>query len=164
MAEDVFDSEGSELFLSLDGTTLVAFDCPTGITGLGFSATERESWCLNETISRSRPGKRKLSAFTVPFRVTKGSETHKYLLSLSEEGVANIELPYGIGWSDGTSDPVLTAGEVTPPGTSPNWTRTVTAGSMFVSSVSFDFADGEDVMGSLTAMPQTQKTYWKPVV
>lgn len=160
MAE-YFDSEGTELFLSLDGTTLVAFDCPTGISGLGFTASERESSCLNETVSVSRPGKRKLNAFQVPFRVTAGSDTHAHLLSLSDPTVANIELLYGIGWTDGTADPVIVTGAVKPPGTDPTWTRTVTAGSLFVSAVSFDFTDGSDVMGSFTAMPQTQKTYHK---
>ncbi len=162
MAENVFDSEGTELFLSLDGTTVITFDCPTGISGLGFTANERESSCLNETVSTSRPGKRKLSAFQVPFRVTKGSVAHKHMLGLSEEGNPNIELPYAIGWSDGVADPALTTGAFVAPGTAPAYTRTTTVGSLYVGSVTFDFQDGEDVMGSFTAMPQTQKTYWKP--
>ena len=161
--DDVFDSEGTELFISLDGDVSLNFDCPTALTGLGFTAAERERSCLNNPISFSRPGKRKLNAFQVPFRVTRGSAAHKYLLGLTEETNANIEIPYAVAWTDGTADPVLASGEYVAPGIAPAYTRTTTVGSMYVSAVSFDFADGEDVMGSFTAMPQSQKTYWKPV-
>ena len=162
MASDLFDSEGTEVFLSFDGTTSTEFDCPTGISGVGFTAAERDSSCLNSTISVSKPGKRKLNAFTVPFRVTRGSAAHKFLIALSDEANPNIEIPYAIAWSDGTVAPVLAAGVYGPPGTGPAWTRTVTVGSLYVSAVSFDFADGQDVMGSWTAMPQSQETIWKP--
>lgn len=164
MAEDMYDSDGTELFLSLDGTTVINFDCPTALTGLGFTAAEREQSCLNNPISTSKPGKRKLNAFQVPFRVTRGSDAHQYLLGLSEEANPNLELPYAVGWTDGTADPDLdTSGAFVAPGTGPAWTRTTTVGSLYVSAVSFDFNDGQDVMGSFTAMPQSQKTYWKPV-
>lgn len=162
MADNLIDSEGTELFLSFDGTTATAFDCPTGITGLGFTTAERTSSCLNETISKSRPGKRTLSAFQVPFRLIAGSEAHAYLLSLSKEGEANVELPYAIALSDGTADPTLTAGAFVAPGTSPNFTRTVAIGTLYVGSVTIDMADGEDVMGTFTAMPQSLEWFLKP--
>lgn len=162
MADDIFDSEGSELFLSLDGSTVLAFDCPTGMAGFGFSANERDSSCLSETVGKSKPGKRKLNNPTIQFRVTKGSEAHQFLLALSEEGEPNPEILYAVGWSDGTADPVISTGAFVPPGTGPAWTRTCTVGSCYVSAVSFDFAEGQDVMGSFTFMPQSQKTHWKP--
>ena len=241
-----FNSEGSELYVSLNGINLVVFDCPIGVTGLGFTASERESPCLNEVVGKSRPGKRKLNSFQVPFRLVAGSSTHRYMLSLSEPTVANKEIPYGIGWSDGTANLTIAATLVdapragTPVGTVASAavtaggtgytsapvvaftggggtgataiavltgtvvtsivvteagsgyttvptvaltggagtgatatatlsallappTRTATVGSMFVSSVSFDFADGADVMGSFTAMPQSQRTWHKPL-
>lgn len=161
MADDYFDSEGTEFFLSLDGTTSVEFDCPTALNNLGFSSSERERSCLNSTISTSTPGKRKLNAFQVPFRVTRGSAVHKYLIGLSEEANPNLLLPYAVGWTDGTTAPVLAAGVYASPGTAPAWTRTVTFGDLKVSEVSFSFAEGEDVMGNMTAMPQSQKTTWK---
>lgn len=162
MAENTIDAEGSELFITLDGTTVLAFDCPTAITGLGFTAAERESSCLNELLSKSKPGKRKLNNFTVPFRLISGSVAHQHLMSLSTEGVANIEIPYAIGLSDGTADPTLVTGDFVAPGTGPAYTRTTVIGSMYVSSVNFDANDGEDVMGSFTAMPQSQVWYPKP--
>lgn len=163
MAENLIDSEGTELFLSLDGTTVLAFDCPTGITGMGFTAAERSSSCLNETIAKSRPGKRTLSNFQVPFRLTAGSEAHQYLLSLSKEGEVNAEIPYAIGLSDGTPDPTLTAGAFVAPGTPPNYTRTFAIGTLYVGGVSIDATDGEDVLGTFTAMPQSQEWFFKPV-
>ena len=163
MADNNYDAEGTELYLSLDGTDVIVMDCPTGLSGFGFTAAERDSSCINETISKSKPGKRKLNNPTIQFRVVKGSEAHQYLLSLSEEGVANPELLYAVGWTDGTADPTIASGAFVAPGTPPNYTRTFTLGSCYVSAVSFDFADGQDVMGSFTFMPQSQKTYWKPV-
>lgn len=159
--DNTFDSEGSELFLSLDGVDIIVMDCPTGMSGYGFAAAERDSSCLSETIAKSKPGKRKLNNPTVQFRVIKGSEAHQWLFSLSEEGEANPEILYALAWSDGTADPVIVSGAFVPPGTSPTWTRTCTVGSAYVSAVSFDTADGQDVMGSFTFMPQSQKTYWK---
>ena len=162
MADNLIDSEGTELFLSFDGTTATVFDCPTGITGLGFTTAERTSSCLNETISRSRPGKRTLSAFQVPFRLTAGSEAHAYLLGLSKEGEANVEIPYAIALSDGTADPTLTAGAFVAPGTSPNFTRTVAVGTLYVGGVTIDMSEGEDVLGTFTAMPQSLEWFLKP--
>ena len=161
MADNTYDAEGTELYLSLDGTTVTVFDCPTGMSGFGFTAAERDSSCLNETIAKSKPGKRKLNNPTVQFRVIAGSDAHQFLLALSEEGEPNPEILYAVGWTDGTADPVISTGAFVPPGTSPTWTRTCTMGSCYVSAVSFDFADGQDVMGSFTFMPQTQKTEWK---
>lgn len=160
--KNLIDSEGSELFLSFDGTTAVAFDCPTGITGLGFTAAERTSSCLNETVAKSKPGRRTLSNFQVPFRLIAGSEAHQYLLSLTKEGTANIELPYAVALSDGTADPTLTAGAFVAPGTSPNYTRTVAIGTLYVGSVTIDANEGEDVLGTFTAMPQSQEWFFKP--
>jgi len=160
--DNLIDSEGTELFLSLDGTTVLAFDCPTGLTGLGFTAAERESSCLNETISKSRPGKRKLSNFQVPFRLIAGSAAHQYLLNLAKEGEANLELPFAIGLSDGTADPTISSGAFVAPGTPPNYTRTFAIGTLFVGSVSVDATDGEDVLGTFTAMPQSLEWFFKP--
>lgn len=160
--DEVFDSEGTELFLSLDGATVLNFDCPTAMTGLGFTAAERERSCLNNPIGTRRAGKRTLNAFQVPFRVTRGSEAHQYLFGLSEESNPNLEIPYAVGWTDGSADPVLASGEFVAPGVAPNYTRTTTVGTLQVSGLSFDFAEGEDVIGTFTAMPQSQRTYWKP--
>ena len=43
-------------------------------------------------------------------------------LDLSEEGEANPEILYAVGWTDGTADPVISTGAFVPPGISPNWT------------------------------------------
>lgn len=160
--DDTFDSQGTELYLSLDGTTVVAFDCPTGITGLGITSEERDRGCLNETVGASRPGRRRLTAVTVPFRVVKGSEAHQWLMGLLDPAEPSVEVPFAIGWSDGTADPALASGAFVAPGTGPAWTRTVTAGTAYVSAVNFDFADGQDVIGSFTFMPQSATTTWKP--
>lgn len=161
--DNTIDADGTELFISLDGTTVLAFDCPTAITGLGFTAAERSSSCLSETVAKSKPGKRTLSNFQVPFRLIAGSEAHQHLLSLTKEGTANIEIPYAVALTDGTADPPITSGAFVPPGTSPNYTRTCAIGTLYVGSVSIDANEGEDVLGTFTAMPQSQEWFFKPV-
>lgn len=161
MADNTFDSDGTELFLSLNGSVAIQFDCPTAITGLGFTATERTQSCLNSTISNKRAGKRELNAFQVPFRLIAGSQAHQYLMSLFDDATANLEIPYAIALTDGTSDPALVSGSFVAPGSSPNWTRTVAVGDLQVSALTIDFNDGEDVMGSFTALPMSVKWYYK---
>ena len=148
------DSQGTELFLSTDGTTAVKFDCPTAITGAGYSTAEINEDCLDSPFSTTRPGRKTLSPFTVPFIVQDGSEVHEWLLSSASTPSALI--PYAIALANGVADPVLTAGVFAAPGTAPNYTRTVASGSGYIGNLTIDIANGDVVRGSFTFSPQTQ--------
>ena len=75
MADNSIESQGTELVLSLDGTTVLKFDCPTALTGIGFTAGEIPTNCLDSVNESSRPGRKKLNSFAVPFIVQEGSAT-----------------------------------------------------------------------------------------
>ena len=102
MADNSIESQGTELFLSLDGTTVLKFDCPTALNGIGFTAGEIPNNCLDSVTETSRPGRKKLNAFSVPFIVQEGSEAHEYVLDLVNNATA--EVPYAIALSNGTGD------------------------------------------------------------
>lgn len=158
MADDTIDSQGTELFLSFNGTTVTAFDCPTAITGMGFTTNEMDNGCLSDTVQTTKPGKKRLNSITVPYRVISGSVAHRWLMDQTNQ--PSVELPYCIGWADGTADPSLSAGAFQAPGGS-NPTRTCTIGTCFVGGNTIDFNDGEVVTGTFTFSPQSQTTVHK---
>jgi hypothetical protein len=147
------DATGTELFLSLDGTTVLKFDCPTAINNIGFAAGEVANGCLDSTSDTSRPGKPKLNAITVPYIVQAGSEAHEYLANLPNSPIA--ELPYCVALSDGTADPTITTGAFVAPGGAGTETRSSYIGTCFVSANAVSIDNGI-VTGSFTFMPQTQ--------
>ena len=153
MADDTIDSQGTELFLSFNGTDVVAFDCPTAITGLGFTTNEMDNGCLSSTVQTTKPGKKRLNTVSVPFRLISGSVAHQWLLD--QTNAASVEIPYAVGLADGTVDPTLSAGAFVVPGGS-NPQRTFATGTAFVSGVTIDANDGETVNGTFTFMPQSQ--------
>jgi hypothetical protein len=154
MADNSFDATGTELFLSLDGTTVLKFDCPTAINGIGFTTNEVNNGCLDDVADTSRPGKKKLNAVTVPYNVQAGSEAHEYLANLQNN--VTEEIPYCIALSDGTADPTITAGAFVAPGGSGTETRSSYIGTCFVSANSAEIQNGNIVTGSFTFMPQSQ--------
>lgn len=152
--DNSYDSQGTDLFLSFDGTAGVKFDCPTAFNGLGFTTSEIPLDCLDAVVETSRPGKKKLNAFTVPFILQAGSAAHEWLTDSSNNPTE--EIPYAIALSDGTANPTLTAGEFVAPGTSPAFTRTIIAGTGYVGSLSIDVNNGDVLRGSFTFSPQAQ--------
>lgn len=158
MTDNTIDSQGTELYLSIDGTTVLAFDCPTAFNGIGFTTSEMQTGCLNTTVNTTRPGKKTLSPVTVPFRLIDGSAAHEWLIDQMNE--AAVEVPYFIGLANGTADPTLTAGVfVAPGGVTP--TRSGFMGACYVSSVQIDVNDGEVVAGSFTFAPQSMTPVYK---
>lgn len=153
MADNSFDATGTELFLSLDGTTVLKFDCPTAISNIGFSAPEVPNGCLDSTSDTGRPGKPKLNAINVPYIVQAGSEAHEYLANIPNSPIT--ELPYCVALSDGTADPTITTGAFVGPGTAGSETRSTYKGTCFVSANAVSIDNGI-VTGSFTFMPQTQ--------
>ena len=159
MADNSIESQGTELFLSLDGTTVLKFDCPTALNGIGFTAGEIPNNCLDSVTETSRPGRKKLNAFSVPFIVQEGSEAHEYVLDLVNNATA--EVPYAIALSNGTDDPTLTAGAFVAPGGVGTETRTIAHGTGRVSGVTVDINDGDLVRGSFTFLPETLAWVYK---
>ncbi len=158
--DNSYDSQGTDLFLSIDGTAVIKFDCPTALNGLGYTTAEINLDCLDAIIETSRPGKKKLSAFTVPFILQGGSDAHAWLLDTTNNPTE--EIPYAIGLSDGTADPTLTAGAFVAPGTPPAFTRTVITGTGYAGSMTIDANNGDVIRGSFTFSPQSQVWTRKP--
>lgn len=147
------DAQGTELFLSTDGTTIAKFDCPTAITGLGYSTAEINEDCLDAPFATTRPGRKTLSPFTVPFIVQRGSEIHQWLLNSANSPSELI--PYAIADSDGLADPTLTDGEFVAPIASGDYTRTVAVGTGYIGNLTIDYNNGDLKRGSFTFSPQT---------
>lgn len=154
MTDNTIDSVGSELFLSFDGATVVAFDCPTAINGLGFTSTQMNTSCLNSPNGTQRPGRRNFTPITVPFRFIDGSAAQEWLLDNMD--AAAVEIPYYIGLANGTADPTMSGGLFVAP-----TTRTGFKGTCYVSDLSIDATDGEVVMGSFTFLPQSVAPTYK---
>ena len=159
MADDTIDSMGTELYLSLDGTTGVVFDCPTAFNGLGFTTSEMQNGCLNSTIQTTRPGRKTLSPVSVPFRLLSGSATHEWLLD--QINAAAIELPYCLCLSDGVADPTVALGVFVPPGGTGTETRSGFLGTAYIASATIDINDGEVVSGTFTFNPQSMLPFYK---
>lgn len=159
MADNSLDATGTEFFLSLDGTTVLKFDCPTAINGIGFTTGEVPNGCLDDTADTSRPGKKKLNTLSVPYNVQVGSEAHEYLMNLVNNPTE--EIPYAIGWSNGTDDPTIATGAFVAPGTPGAETRTITHGTGYVASNNIDINNGAIYAGTFTFLPQSQTTVFK---
>ena len=149
MSDNSFDATGTELFLSLDGTSVLKFDCPTGITGIGFTTGEIPLDCLDSIAETSRPGKKKIQTMTVPYIVMADSDAHEYLMNLINNPTQ--EIPYLIGYSDGTADPTITDGAFA---NLPS--RSVIKGTGYVASNNVEINNGQVYRGSFTFMPQSQ--------
>lgn len=158
MTDLSIESQGFELFISLDGTTVLKFDCPTAIEGIGFSTSERSNTCLDSANETARPGRKKINPFSVPFLMQAGSTGQEYILDGTDNAAA--EIPYCIAWSDGTSDPTLSGGAfVAPGGGTP--TRTITHGTGYISALNWGAAENELIRGSFTFSPLTQIYVYK---
>lgn len=156
--DNSLNSQGTELFLSIDNTTVLKFDCPTAINGLGYSTNELPNSCLDSVSETTRPGRKKISDLTVPFLFQSGSASQKYVLDTLSN--PSLELPYAIALSDGVTDPTLTAGVfVVPGGATP--TRTTIIGTGYVSGYNVDVNDGAVISGTFTFKPQSQVWAYK---
>ena len=78
---------------------------PTAITGGGYSTAEINEDCLDSPYASTRPGRKTLSPFTIPFIVQDGSEIHEWLLNTAD-GPSEL-LPFALALSNGVDDPVL---------------------------------------------------------
>ncbi|RRU23575.1 phage tail tube protein [Stenotrophomonas sp. 278] len=150
MTEGVIKTQGSELFtvdkLSSSVASVLKFECPTGITGLGGAADQIESTCLDTVGDKEyEGGLGNPGQVSVPFNFIPRSGSHQILFELKE---SREVIPWLIGLSDGTAVPTLdTEDELVAPA-SP--ARTSIAFRGYVSDLNIDIATNEIVRGTLT--------------
>lgn len=159
MADNSVDSQGTGLYLSTDGTSLIRFNCPTDITGLGFTTADIALNCLDAPSQTTRPGQKTISPFTVNFIYQQGSEIHEWILDLVNNPTP--EIPYCIADSDGTADPTIAAGVISPPGGSGTATRTCAIGTGYIGSLTYGYGNGDVKRGSFVFTPQSQVNEFK---
>ena len=150
MTEGVVKTQGTELFtvdaLSSSVASVLKFECPTGITGLGGAADQLETTCLDTvgdkefTGGLGNPGQ-----VSVPFNFIPRSGSHQILFDLKESAEV---MPWVIGLSDGTGTPTLDSNDVLVPQESPARTSIYFKG--YVADLNIDIATNEIVRGTLT--------------
>ena len=150
MTEGVVKTQGTELFtvdaLSSSVASVLKFECPTGITGLGGAADQLETTCLDTvgdkefTGGLGNPGQ-----VSVPFNFIPRSGSHQILFDLKESAEV---MPWMIGLSDGTGTPTLDSNDDLVPQASPARTSIYFKG--YVADLNIDIATNEIVRGSLT--------------
>ena len=151
-AEDTVPSQGTELFFSVDGTTVVKFACPTGITGMGGARDTIDTTCLDSVEAESRGGFKRPAALSIPFVFLPQDDSHQTLLDDLDESGDVVD--WAIALSDGTADPTITAGVWTQP-----TTRTSVTFKGYVADVNIDIATNEVVRGTLTLQRTGGKTW-----
>lgn len=161
MTEGVVKTQGSELFtvdaLSSSVASVLKFECPTGISGLGGAADQIETTCLDTQGDKEyEGGLGNPGQVTVPFNFIPRSGSHQILFDLKE---AREVLPWMIGLSDGVTPPTLDTDDTLIPPASP--LRTSALFNAYVADVNIDIATNEIVRGTLTLQRSGQVTwYW----
>jgi len=87
MTDGVIKTQGSELFtvdkLSSSTASVLKFECPTGITGLGGAADQIESTCLSTVGDKEyEGGLGNPGQVSVPFNFIPRSQSHQILFDL----------------------------------------------------------------------------------
>ncbi|OWQ73777.1 phage tail tube protein [Stenotrophomonas maltophilia] len=150
MTEGVIKTQGSELFtvdkLSSSAASVLKFECPTGINGLGGAADQIESTCLDTKGDKEyEGGLGNPGQVSVPFNFIPRSGSHQILFDLKE---SREVLPWLIGLSDGVSPPTLDSDEELVAPASP--LRTSIGFRGYVADLNIDIATNEIVRGTLT--------------
>ena len=150
MTEGVVKTQGTELFtvdaLSSSVASVLKFECPTGIIGLGGAADQLETTDLDTvgdkefTGGLGNPGQ-----VSVPFNFIPRSGSHQILFDLKESAEV---MPWVIGLSDGTGTPTLDSNDDLVPQASPARTSIYFKG--YVADLNIDIATNEIVRGTLT--------------
>jgi hypothetical protein len=161
MTDGVIKTQGTELFtvdtLSSSVASVLKFECPTGITGLGGAADQIESTCLSTVGDKEyEGGLGNPGQVSVPFNFIPRSGSHQILFDLKE---SREVIPWLIGLSDGVAPPTLGANDALVAPASP--TRTSIGFSGYVSDLNIDIATNEIVRGTLTIQRSGSVTpYW----
>ncbi len=150
MTDGVIKTQGTELFtvdtLSSSVATVLKFECPTGITGLGGAADQIESTCLSTVGDKEyEGGLGNPGQVSVPFNFIPRSGSHQILFELKK---SRQVIPWLIGLSDGVAVPALDSNDELVAPASPLRTSLGLRG--YVSDLNIDIATNEIVRGTLT--------------
>jgi hypothetical protein len=149
-------TQGTELFfldtVSNSDAEVVKLACPTGITGLGGAADQIEDTCLDNTTDKTyKRGLGNPGQVSVPFNMIPRDNSHQLLFTLQESGEV---LKWIVCLSEATTDPVVSAGEFTPPAD-----RSSIKFEGYVSDVNIDLATNDIVRGTLTIQRSGSVTF-----
>jgi len=161
MTEGVIKTQGTELFtvdtLSSSVASVLKFECPTGITGLGGAADQIESTCLSTVGDKEyEGGLGNPGQVTVPFNFIPRSLSHQILFDLKK---SRQVIPWMVGLSDGVAVPALDSDDELVAPASP--LRSSLGFRGYVSDVNIDIATNEIVRGTLTIQRSGEVVqYW----
>lgn len=149
-------TQGTVLYFIDAPTTVVAIQCPTGITGVSAPREQIETTCLEADAKSFIPGLRSPGAVSVALNFDPSQSSHKKIWDMYEAGTQGIK--FALGWSDGTDVPTASGGDFTLP-----TTRTFTAFTGFFTDVPQEFALNAVVTatvqiqtsGAITLTPKT---------
>lgn len=137
-------TQGTRLFFAAgEPLALNMMTCPTGITGLGSAIDQIDTTCLGNKMDRTyAAGLGSPAQVSVPF-IFKPEAIDQRLLLDSKE--TRVELEWMIAFSDTTTDPTLTAGDIVFPSTG-----TSASFRGYIADINFDVASNEVVRGTMT--------------
>jgi len=99
------DTQGTKLyFIDPDTFALTTVGCPTGITGFSAPRDEREVTCLEDLARSYEAGMITPGTISVALNFDPADASHVRLHELYNAGTS---FDWGIGLSDGTSDPTV---------------------------------------------------------
>lgn len=159
--DSAFETKGTHVyFVNQDGSTISAFSCPTGVTGLnGGTADTIDTTCLSTTgaFRTNITGFADTDQVTIPFIFYDGSASHIAAKALhSSKAIRG----WMVGLSDSTTAPTTLDTDgmlVSPTG------RSAFTFLASVSNMTFDVAVGDVVRGSMTLKPSGETTFYAAV-
>lgn len=93
-------TKGTQLYILDPRTsTITKLDCPKSITGLGESAPQIDTTCLDSTAMEFVPGMPSPNAVTIGLDFDTAKASHLLIYDLKKEQVVGVQ--FAIGWSDG---------------------------------------------------------------
>ncbi len=155
MANDYIPTQGTQVYFSSDDTTVEEIGCPLTIDVGASTADSIDTTCLSAKVRTSMPGLKTLGQITIVAAVQKGDDVYGDLIALANAAM-QTPVPWFIGLADGTDDPTVTTGELTPPADRSGYTF-----DGYVSSVSPQIEANNVVKYSLVIQPTTDLV-WVP--
>lgn len=149
-------TQGTELFLVKDDSTIQKIGKVTGVTGTGGARSQIDVTNLDSVENESIPGLAAPGAVSTPLHFDPSNLTHQYLMSLYQDPAQPVK-KWIIGLSDGTATPTIAIGEITYP-----TTRTYREFNGFVSDMPVEAALNSKLESNVTIQRSGPITnHWK---
>jgi hypothetical protein len=159
--DNAFETKGTHVyFVAQDGTTINAFSCPTGVTGLnGGTADTIDTTCLSTTgaFRTNITGFADTADVSVPFIFYDGSASHIAAKALQSSRAIR---GWMIGLSDSATAPTTLDSDGIP---IPPSARSAFTFLASVSNMTFDIAVGDVVRGTMTLKPSGETAFYAGV-